>query len=233
MKLRTAVNALRLSLRTIANPLRLSLGDITSPLRLGLVVLSKRLAVAVGLFLWFIKPSDNLTASDSRSYIFRRRLVETVSVLEVRLLQYSKVANDRASFSDGEPYFAEDYVVGAPLAQTYTEPLQVVKVIRKPLVESPALVDTDAKVFSKVISHSVFSTDDLNGVVPGDDQTLAVFKSLNNGIQAAETFVFKMIYRPSFTETPNLTSTGYLRSQGYTVDMSYFEEDYVGASRTF
>lgn len=220
-------------LRTAVNSLRLSLGTIVSPLRLGLAVLSKRLAVAVGLFLWFIKPSDNVAASDRRDLILWKPLIDAITALEVRLLQFGKVLGERPSFSDGEPYFAEDYVVGAPLAQTYTEPLQVVKVVRKPLVESPALVDTDAKVFSKVISHSVFSTDDLNGVVPGDDQTLAVFKSLNNGIQAAETFVFKMIYRPSFTETPNLTSTGYLRSQGYTVDMSYFEEDYVGASRTF
>ena len=220
-------------LRTAVNSLRLSLGTIVSPLRLGLAVLSKRLAVAVGLFLWFIKPSDNVAASDRRDLILWKPLIDAITALEVRLLQFGKVLGERPSFSDGEPYFAEDYVVGAPLAQTYTEPLQVVKVIRKPLVESPALVDTDAKVFSKVISHSVFSTDDLNGVVPGDDQTLAVFKSLNNGIQAAETFVFKLIYRPSFTETPNLTSTGYLRSQGYTVDMSYFEEDYVGASRTF
>ena len=220
-------------LRTAVNSLRLSLGTIVSPLRLGLAVLSKRLAVAVGLFLWFIKPSDNVAASDRRDLILWKPLIDAITALEVRLLQFGKVLGERPSFSDGEPYFAEDYVVGAPLAQTYTEPLQVVKVVRKPLVESPALVDTDAKVFSKVISHSVFSTDDLNGVVPGDDQTLAVFKSLNNGIQAAETFVFKLIYRPSFTETPNLTSTGYLRSQGYTVDMSYFEEDYVGASRTF
>ena len=220
-------------LRTAVNLLRLSLGTIVSPLRLGLAVLSKRLAVAVGLFLWFIKPSDNVAASDRRDLILWKPLIDAITALEVRLLQFGKVLGERPSFSDGEPYFAEDYVVGAPLAQTYTEPLQVVKVVRKPLVESPALVDTDAKVFSKVISHSVFSTDDLNGVVPGDDQTLAVFKSLNNGIQAAETFVFKLIYRPSFTETPNLTSTGYLRSQGYTVDMSYFEEDYVGASRTF
>ena len=220
-------------LRTAVNSLRLSLGTIVSPLRLGLAVLSKRLAVAVGLFLWFIKPSDNVAASDRRDLILWKPLIDAITALEVRLLQFGKVLGERPSFSDGEPYFAEDYVVGAPLAQTYTEPLQVVKVVRKPLVESPALVDTDAKVFSKVISHSVFSTDDLNGVVPGDDQTLAVFKALNNGIQAAETFVFKLIYRPSFTETPNLTSTGYLRSQGYTVDMSYFEEDYVGASRTF
>lgn len=222
-----------MKLRTAVNSLRLSLGTIASPLRLGLAVLSKRLAVAVGLFLWFIKPSDTVTAADRRDLIFWKRLTDSLEALEYRLLQFGKVVNEYPSFSDGEPYFAEDYVVGAPLAQTYTEPLQVFKAVRKPLTEIPVVVDTDAKVFSKVISHPVFSTDDLNGVVPGDDQTVAVFKSLNNGIQAAETFVFKLIYRPSFTETPNLTSAGYLRSQGYTVDMSYFEEDYVGASRTF
>jgi hypothetical protein len=34
-------------------------------------------------------------------------------------------------------------------------------------------------------------------------------------------------------DVPLATSSGSLYSQGYTVDMSYFDEDYVGESRAF
>jgi len=248
VKLRVAVEALRLGLGVLSK----RLDTTTNAIRLRIEVASKLLAVAVGQFLLFIKPTDLVGAGENRAVRLWRALADMFGAADAPAVKAGKSAKDSAGFADGEAYFAEDYVDGAPLAQTYTEGPQVVRQFGKVLVEAPAFTDA-APVwrFEKVLGHTVGATDDLNGVLPGDDQTFAFFKSLDQAADAADTLARKVNFKRSFSddfaamaasavnlrkalsETSALSDIGSLRSQGYTEDMTYFAEDYIGASRTF
>jgi hypothetical protein len=60
-------------------------------------------------------------------------------------------------------YFAEDYIEGAPLSQTYTDLPQVIRTVSKPLANSGSFADAQVFQFSKVINHGVGATDDIMG----------------------------------------------------------------------
>jgi hypothetical protein len=247
-----------MKLVVVANAIRLSLGALSKQLAVAVSALSTstsvaalQLAVAIGRFILFIKLTDTAIVSEVRVVNFLKQRTDALAALESKKLKFTKSSQDGGGFGDGEQYFDEDYIVGAPLAQTYTEPSQVFKRVGKPIGDDAGTTDARAKFFAKILDHSVFSTDDLNGVSPGDDQTLAFFKSLDQGLLAAEDFVRKVTYHRDFDNTStaidapkiatqkplsdaaNLTTAGSLRLQGYTVDMTYFAEDYVGQSQTF
>jgi len=246
-------------LRAIVSPIRISLGLVGKRLRtsvaamsLHTAVLSKQLSVEVGRFIVFLTKADAFFVSENSVVSFKKILSDLGFVSEQTNFKFIKSFADRSAFSDGEPYFEEDYVEGAPIAQTYTEPLQVFKAVGKPINNtSSAVDDAPVRYFEKVLGHGVGATDDVNGVLPGDDQTIAFFKSLDQSFQAAEDFVrrvayfrdFSNLYSASDTDTllvgkitqdaAQMADDGSLRMQNYTEDMTYFAEDYVGVTRTF
>lgn len=300
MKLRVAVDRLVLGLAVRAKRLRLAALGVS----LRLAVPAKRLRVAVGEFVAFLYPTDTATTSEASSFSVGKGLADGAVVGPHQIqIEFRKAPSDRAGLDDGNPYFAEDYVVGAPAFQTYTLGIQVAKLVGKVSSDSAAVAslaqilvsqgysdaaaasEASSRLFNKVLGHGVGVTDDLNGAMPLDDQTIAFFKSLEHIPVATEATAFLLqrgladgssasedaallVAKPYF-ETPaaaaahtltNLkilghTSTasdadvlltgkvladsagadsaGSLRSQGYTVDLTYFAEDYVGESRTF
>ena len=248
-----------MKLRTIVSPLRITLGVVSKRLRTAVLsmslhtaVLSKQLSVEVGRFIIFLQKADEFFAGEDLTISFSKVLEDLGFVSEETSFRYTKAFNHRSVFSDGEQYFAEDYVEGAPLNQTYTEPLQVFKRISKPLTnDGAASDDPPIRYFEKVLGHGIGATDDVNGVLPGDDKTIAFFKSLDQSFQAAEDFVRRVSYFRDFSDdfsasdtdtllvgkiaqdSAQTSSAGSLRMQSYTEDMTYFAEDYVGTTRTF
>jgi hypothetical protein len=65
-----------------------------------------------------------------------------------------------------------------------------------------------------------------------DDQTIELIKPVTNQVTALDTNYVAAMAK-ILADVPLATSSGSLYSQGYTVDMSYFDEDYVGESRAF
>ena len=300
MKLRVAVDKLVLRLGVPAKRLRIA----ARGLRLSLSVSAMRLRVALGEFVAFLYPTDTATTSETTTFVVTKASADVAVAGPQRVeIEFRKNPSNRAGLDDGDPYFAEDYVVGAPVFQTYTLGPQVFKDVGKVLSDAPtaaslaqllltrgyadafAASEARAQLFGKVLGHGVGATDDLNGAMPLDDQTISFFKSLDHiastadsptklfsrglfdGSAAAEDAVL-LVAKPYFetaaaAEAYALTNTkilghtagasdadvllsgktlgdsagagesGSLRSQGYTVDLTYFAEDYVGASRTF
>lgn len=248
MKLRTLVSPIRLSLGAASKRLRFSVAALS----LQTLVASKKLIVDIGEFLLLLTKQDTAIASEGNTVRFEKVLSDLGFASELLSFRFTKSFADRSVFSDGEQYFAEDYVEGAPLAQTYTEPSQVFKRVGKVLANSSEASDAPPiRVFGKVLGHNVGATDDLNGVLPGDDQTISFFKSLDQTFQAAEDFVRRVTYIRAFSDNFSTSDTdtlvvgkitqdasqtsdsGSLRMQSYTEDMTYFAEDYVGTTRTF
>jgi hypothetical protein len=247
VKLRLSVNPAKLSVEALSKRLKI----VTAGVLLSTAVLSKKLTVQLGRFILIISKANTATASEDSTYRFHKKRVNTASVGEQRVMEYRKALNHTAAFSDGEQYFAEDYVVGAPFFQDYTEPLQLFKFVRKPFSNDAELSDVSVSQLVKTLVNGVGATDDINGVLPGDDQTFAFFKAIDQQFQAAEDFVRKVTYKRSFTDdftsgdedvvlfgkivsdAGSLADDGSLRAQGYTEDMTYFAEDYVGTTRTF
>lgn len=300
MKLRVAIDALVLRLAIPAKRLRLAALGVS----LRLAVPAKRLRVAVGEFIAFLYPTDTATTSEASSFSVGKGLADDAAVGPHQIqIEFRKAPSDRAGFDDGNPYFAEDYVVGAPVFQTYTLGIQVAKLVGKVSSDSAAVAslpqiflgrgyadaamadEASSRAFGKVLGHGVGVTDDLNGAMPLDDQTIAFFKSLEYVPVATEATAFLLqrgladgssasedsvlLIAPAYFETPAVAAThtltnlkilghtsttsdtdvlltgkvladsagadsaGSLRSQGYTVDLTYFAEDYVGESRTF
>jgi hypothetical protein len=247
LKLKVTTNAIRLGLGVLSK----RLGIVATGIVLKTVVLSKKLAVELGLFVSFIARSDTTSAAESSLLSFIKRLTENPKVSEDTVFEYRKVLSNKGGFSDGELYFAEDYIEGAPLSQTYTDLPQVIRTVSKPLANSGSFADAQVFQFSKVINHGVGATDDINGVLPGDDQTFSFFKSIDQQAQVAETLERRVEYKRSFANDAAASSSdvllvgkilanaaaaatnGSLRMQSYTEDMTYFAEDYVGTSLTF
>lgn len=247
MKFRVSVNPAKLSLGVLSKQLRVVLSGVS----LSAVVLSKKLTVELGRFLLRLTKADVFSAAENFVAKIRKPFTNDAATTDVRVMEFRKVRNNAAGFSDGEQYFAEDYIEGAPFNQTYTEPIQIFRHVGKVLANSSALTDASVLSFNKIFNHGVGVTDDVNGVLPGDDQTAAFFKSLDQTFSAAELVERRVAYKRSFDndssvdsayaaflgkieqDAASLATDGSLRMQSYTEDMTYFAEDYVGVTRTF
>lgn len=219
MKLRVAVERLRLGLE--ASALKLALG--VQRLKVELVAFNRlKLAVAVGIFIRFLEKQDNFFVQSLVAKLLQRSISEdAIQVTDDDKILFVKSRSDAAALSDGEPYFEEDYVEGAPLAQTYTEGRQPNWVMTKPLTEAPVVSDLFTPVFVTARSDS-FAVSDAAGI------TLSTIKTESTIVSD----VVLRVIQNAYSETPTLSDAGSLRSQGY-AEFDYFAEDYVGESRAF
>jgi hypothetical protein len=220
-----------MKLRTSVNPFK-RLATATLGVRLRTVALSKRLVVAVGDFLKFLIFTDAASTADALSRATNKPLSDSVAASESIGVVPNKGLFDGVATFDGESYFDEDYVVGAPLAPTYTLGAQIAFAVSKPISDPVSTADAKTISFQRSFSESTNVTDDVNGALSEDDQLIEFFKSLENQaalLDADRSYIMSKI----LAEIPAAASSGTLYSQGYTVDMSYFAEDYVGESRAF
>jgi len=203
-----------------------------SYIRLRTVALSKRLVVVVGNFIKALFFTDTASTADALSRATSKPLSDSATASESIGIVPNKGLFDAVATSDDQLYFDADYVVGAPGAQTYTLGTQVVFQVSKPVPDAVSTADAKSISFQRSFSESTNVTDDVNGALSEDDQLIQFFKSLENQaalLDADRSYVMSKI----LAEIPAAASSGTLYSQGYTVDMSYFLEDYVGESRAF
>lgn len=183
------------------------------------------------------------------------RAVAVVSYIRFRaaLGEFYKLKSlsDTARISEGENYFAEDYVepgyvavpfyinfkkvlsdtatvsdvfsIYLPKSFTDTSTATDAAVLRVALSKSDTVTtsDTTANKFSKVVA-------DLATLA--DAATLDFSKAASDTASAADTVA--LLSRLAIIDQPTASDSGSLRMQDY-CDFTYFAEDYVGESRVF
>lgn len=205
-----------------------------SPKILRLVVIAKRLAIAIGRF---VKVKHNLESIEVRSepnIVPNKVLSHGVVVQDIPpTVRPFKNILEGVGLDDGEPYFLENYVVGAPAFQDYTLGPQVIKVFTKsPILINVGVLSQPALTFQRSFSDQFFATDDVDGALTNqDDVTLEFFKSTDNTPAFSDINIFSI--SKILLELPQVISLGILVSQNYTEDATYFVGDYVGESRAF
>lgn len=98
------------------------------------------------------------------------------------------------------------------------------KRIGKSVSESPRVTD----VISKALPSKVFN----NSTSTTDIRVVRYSKRVSEACGVADTINSRRVGKV-VAETPVVSSSGLLRAQNYTVNMTYFAEDYVGSSRAF
>ena len=158
------------------------------------------------------------------------------------------------SFADSFSVAEDAAILG--VNKPFSETPGVTDVLRpsagKGLSETPALTDAiTARALTKALANSVDATDDVDGEASIlDDQEMQFVKITTNVATVSEVIAIATTFNRAFgdsfgvtdgdvldfgkrpSNTASMTDAGSLRSQGY-CDFTYFQEDYVGASRTF
>ncbi len=179
MKLITTFLATRLAAGITANRLRLSVA--ASRMRLTIGVLGLRLVSTLGEFLQILTKQDTVGVQESRRASLVRVRSDDAFITDRALVVPNKTVYDGTSFGDGEPYFLEDYIVGAPDFQTYTLGIQVFKDITKPRAEALGVAESSEIVLQKNFAEHIDVTDDVNGgLFDPDDQLIEYFKAESN-----------------------------------------------------
>ena len=203
--------------------------------KLRLTALATKLRVALGEFVFAITSADSFAASDTPSKQPRKDRTEILSFTDQTAVVPNKRSNDTVNITDGGEgaYFGEDYVTGAPLSQTYTLVGGFSWALTKILQDLPVVTDQLVKSLpSKSILDGVNVTDDVNGAATGDDQIVQYFKVTSNLASASDGTLTRAVSK-ILADIGAATDVGSLRMQNYTVDGTYFAEDYVGTSAAF
>ena len=203
--------------------------------KLRLTALATRMRVVVGDFLSALLPVDNFSVSDASSKQPRKNKTENLAFTDQMTYVPNKRINEGVVFTDSDTaYFAQDYVVGAPTAQTYSASGGNFSwFMSKVLTETPVLTELIVKALpNKVFTETVNVTDDVNGAATGDDQIVQYFKITSN-LAAVSDGVLARAISKVLSDAGAVTDAGAIRMQNYTVDGTYFAEDYVGTSAVF
>lgn len=158
------------------------------------------------------------------------------------------------SFADSFSVAEDAAILG--VSKPFSETPGITDVLRpsagKGLSETPALTDAiTARALTKALANSVDATDDVDGEASIlDDQEMQFVKNTTNVATVSEVIAIATTFNRAFADsfgvtdgdvldfgkrpsnTASMTDAGSLRSQGY-CDFTYFQEAYVGASRTF
>jgi hypothetical protein len=185
-------------------------------LRVG--VHAKRLVVAIGLFMPFIRNKDTVPVADASTRGFGKVTADGAKTADdLAAFQFSKGINDGAGLDDGSPYFAEDYVDTGD----YTLTNQIIRLFGKQLAHiASATSGAPVFAFTKMLGDSVQAVDDPLITQVRDDAPVASDVSVT-------------AFDKVLGDVSSALESGLLLMQSYTEDMTYFAEDYAGASRTF
>ena len=192
--------------------------------------------------------SETIGVAEANIISYEKPLADTAAVTEVVSKAFPKAFAD--SFS-----VAED-AASLGLGKIFSETPSMTDVLRpsvgKGLNETPALTDAiTARALTKALANSVDATDDVDGAASIlDDQEMQFVKNTTNIATITEVIAIATTFNRAFadsfgvtdgdvldfgkrpSDTTSMTDAGSLRSQGY-CDFTYFQEAYVGASRTF
>jgi hypothetical protein len=159
--------------------------------------------------------------------------------------------SDSVSISDGQNYFAEDYVepgyVAIPFYIRFTKVLSDTATVveafalrwSRGFTESVTMADTSTVTLGKAPSEILVLSDTATRDYTKTVSELAILadnaaKSFTKGLSEAPslTDVVALSASLAIIEQPVASDSGSLRMQDYCA-FDYFAEDYVGASRTF
>lgn len=114
--------------------------------------------------------------------------------------------------------------------------------IGKPFEEINFLLETVSSIIQKRLDNIVESNEDIiksfskiqSEIVNSDDlSTIQLIKLLEEEVTLFDQINIVSIFNRTFDEINQLGSQGFLVAQNYTIDNTYFSEDYVGQSATF
>jgi hypothetical protein len=185
-------------------------------------------AITKGLFLKILELTDSFSVSETLSKAFSRPVSDSSVVTDAEVKEVGKNATDASSVSDDDVIeFGKNPSDSFALADGI-DTIDVGKVL------SDTSVTTEEQQFAitKLLADSAFATDDLDGEASIlDDQEMQFIKVRSDSGFASESEVKSVGKNTS--DSAISADSGSLISQGYTVDNTYFAEDYVGDSRTF
>tara|TARA_R100000278_G_scaffold105048_2_gene81450 strand:- start:1172 stop:2014 length:843 start_codon:yes stop_codon:yes gene_type:complete len=192
--------------------------------------------------------SETINITDPHVVSYGKPLGDAAAVAELISKSFPK------SFADSFSVAEDAAILG--LSKPFSETPGVTDVLRpsanKGLSETPSFVDAiTARALTKALANSVDATDDVDGEASIlDDQEMQFVKNTTNVATVSEVIAIATTFNRAFgdsfgvtdgdvlnfgkrpSNTASMTDAGSLRSQGY-CDFTYFQEDYVGASRTF
>ena len=142
------------------------------------------------------------------------------SVLDDQEIQFFKVRVDVANATDT---LALAMAFNRTHADTTTTLDQLVRALNKKTTSSAFFSDIQSRASNKTLGDSSTAS---------DNQAFQFVKFHTDETNATDTLALAMGFNRNFTHTASSTDAGSLRNQGY-ADFTFFEEDYVGASRTF
>jgi hypothetical protein len=186
-----------------------------------------------------------LAAAAQGDFLFVRALYANASTNDEVAAAIQKVLSDSAPVADAlslssvkhsfeTPVLSDALYLGVakPLlhaASTADSPL--LGTHKSPPTDEFSTADALRLDITRTLLSSFSATDDLDGQAsPLDDQTLQFVKTLTHLASTADSCYNALTKYPG--DTAGAADEGTLRNQGY-ADFSYFENDFVGAARTF
>lgn len=194
------------------------------------VVASKRLiaAVASGFFLKILELTDSFIVSDVLAKAFSRPTSDSFSASDAEAKETGKNLSDSVATTE-----AQTADVGKNIADTFVvaDAIDLLQ-IGKNTTDSATTADNQQFDITKLLTDSLLVTDDVDGEASiQDDQEMHFFKRRGDSGVTSDQEV-KLASKVT-SDSASGADSGSLISQGYTVDNTYFAEDYVGDSRTF
>jgi len=197
---------------------------------LSITAVAKRLVATVtkGLFLKILELTDSFSVSDVLSKAFSRPTSDSSVVSDAEAKETGKNLSDSFSVADTQSSEVDKSVADTSVVGDGIDLFD----IGKNTSDESIVTDDQQFDITKLLTDSVFVTDDVDGEASiQDDQEMHFFKVKRDSGIASD----QEVKSPNkvTSDSASGADSGSLISQNYTVDNTYFAEDYVGDSRNF
>lgn len=190
MKLNVFALGVKLALGVMSKKLAVS----AAASKLSVKVAALKVAIALGNFVKTVLAIDIVSIQEQIAKYFTKDITDNIDIQDSPVIVPTKVIGDSAGFSDGEVYFAEDYITGAPSSQTYTEGKQLVWEMLKVLVELPTTISSTLVL---TFNRSITDTSNIN-----DSVNIVPNKGINDTTSISETVVSSI--GANYVEVPSV-----------------------------
>lgn len=200
------------------------------------------------VFEFFKSLTDTAIIPEQISKSFNKGYDDPVYFGDEHFTAYGKLINDRVDVTDdvdGASSVLDDqeiqfFKVRVDVANA-TDTLALAMAFNRAHADTTPTLDQLTKALNKGTNSPAFSSDSQSRTshkalgessTASDGQEFQFVKFRTDETNATDTLALSMGFNRNFTHTASSTDAGSLRNQGY-ADFTFFEEDYVGASRTF
>lgn len=182
-------------------------------------------SVVAGFFIKLLDLFHTATVSDALSKLLSKSLTEVAGGSDNKTLAVLKALPDTADAGD---------LVTIDASKLLTDSAAAFDLVTidgfKILTDSYIVSELSQVALVKILADGVSVTDDIDGATTTeDDQEISFFKVLTDRSNAGDAHI-KSTDKTTADEAAAIDA-GLLSSQNYTVDTTYFAEDYVGQSR--